>query len=215
MAGQYIGMDNAAAKRWEEWFKDINERSLSEVIVGARARVPTYAAKVALLYAWDLYPNVRNGLPWYLTLEALEPAIHVAEMHLQSLVALADRLATSRDMRDRRRVLEALDSGPCTYGMIIRRAKLLKRRVHELLESMCEEGAVEKLGGAGMEPMYAVARGHGTETNDIPTGSNGAAPRGDTLPTNPEPAAGSAPPGSESRLPDPPYDGDTEAWPRE
>lgn len=144
-AGECQGFTPEASKRWESWFHDVNNRVLPEYIIGARARVSTTAAKAALVLAWD-YGNVRGGQPWSIDLDVLEPAIKIAELHLQSVVALSELLTESKDMRDRRRLLLALKEGPRTHAELMREVKLLKRRFTDVLDTLLSENSIGRIG---------------------------------------------------------------------
>lgn len=144
-AGECQGFTLEASKRWESWFHDVNNRVLPEYIIGARARVSTTAVKAALVLAWD-YGNVRGGQPWSIGLDVLEPAIKIAELHLQSVVALSELLTESKDMRDRRRLLLALKEGPRTHAELMREVKLLKRRFTDVLDTLLSENSIGRIG---------------------------------------------------------------------
>lgn len=154
-AGRCLGLDADAERLWTAWFADVSSRPLPDYIVGARARVPTMAMRVALLLGWD-YGGARSGGDWWLTPEEVEPAIKIAELHLRSVTAIADVLCESRDMRDRRTVLGVVQArGPIAFGEVCKYAKLLKRRVHEILDTLCEERTVALLHIDGA-PHYAI-----------------------------------------------------------
>lgn len=154
-AGRCIGLDAGAERLWTTWFADVSNRPLPDYIVGARARVPTMAMRIALLLGWD-YGGARSGGDWAITVDEIEPAIRIAELHLRSVTAIADVLCESRDMRDRRAVLSVVQTrGPITFGDICKHAKLLKRRAHEILDTLCEERTVALMHVDGA-PHYAI-----------------------------------------------------------
>lgn len=150
--GRCVGWTPEVATLWDEWFNDVSNRRLPELIIGARSVVPTIAAKTALLLAWD-YGAARSLEPWELTLAEIVPAICVAELHLKSVVSLAEIVADSRDMKDRRKVLHAC-MVPRTFGQILVESKMLKRRANEILETLLEEGTVVRFPGPGMDAYY-------------------------------------------------------------
>ena len=153
--GRCIGLDAEAERVWTAWFHDVSNRPLPDYIVGARARVPTMAMRIALLLGWD-YGGARRGTDWAITKDEIEPAIRIAELHLRSVTAIADVLCESRDMRDRRAVLGVVQArGPITFGDICKHAKLLKRRAHEILDTLCEERTVALMHVDGA-PHYAI-----------------------------------------------------------
>jgi hypothetical protein len=145
-AGWCSGLTPAAADLWRDWFNDISNRHLPGNIVGIRARAPTIARKVALLYGWDYGPAI-HGQPWQMDLDVLEPAIAFAEMHVKSLITLAEVIADHPDARLRRTVIDVIKrrGGEATLGDILLDTKMKKRPISEMLDAMVESGTVVKL----------------------------------------------------------------------
>jgi hypothetical protein len=140
---------------WRDWFNDISNRQLPGNIVGIRARAPTIARKVALLYGWDFGPAMQ-GQPWQMDLDVLEPAIAFSEMHVKSLITLAEVIADHPDARLRRTVLDVLKrrGGEATLGDILLDTKMKKRPIAEMLDAMVESYTIAKLN----TPMGTVFR---------------------------------------------------------
>jgi len=145
-AGWCIGLDEPAKKRWHAWYHDVMQRQLPGNIVGIRARAPTIARKVALIYGWD-YGPASLGEPWRIGLDVLEPAIALTELHIRSLEHLASVIAEHPDARLRRSVLMAIDEkgGLASLGQILGVMKMRKRPIVEMLDALMEEGVVKKL----------------------------------------------------------------------
>jgi hypothetical protein len=145
-AGWCSGLTPAAADLWRDWFNDISNRHLPGNIVGIRARAPTIARKVALLYGWDYGPAI-HGQPWQMDLDVLEPAIAFSEMHVKSLITLAEVIADHPDARLRRTVIDVIKrrGGEATLGDILLDTKMKKRPISEMLDAMVESGTVVKL----------------------------------------------------------------------
>jgi hypothetical protein len=143
-AGPCLGLDAAARDLWHRWQPDITSREVPAKIAGARVRAPTLALKIALLLGSDHHPEALDGRAWEVGTVDLAPAIAIAELHLKSAISLSDQLSESKDMRDRRAVLQAiLGAGRAlTFGEVITRSKLLKRRTHEIIDTLTEEGMV-------------------------------------------------------------------------
>ena len=148
-AGWCMGLDYAAKQYWADWYMDVMNRQLPSNIVGIRARAPTIARKVALLYGWDFGPAV-HGQPWRMGIDILEPAIEFTELHIKSLEHLSDMIAEHADARLRRSVLQAIDSkgGVASLGEILSVMKMRKRPVMEVLDALQEEGRVGKIKAA-------------------------------------------------------------------
>lgn len=137
------GFDSAARAIWDQWYfsKDKANRSTEET-AGLIARSHAHALRVALLLAWD-YGQARSGFDWYVTQRELEPAIRIVELHLRSVMRVGGNLSGSKDMRDRRTVLNTIGNTPISLGEIVGRSRLLLRRVKEIVESLIEEGLIE------------------------------------------------------------------------
>ena len=119
---------------------------LPDNIVGIRARAPTLARKIALVLGWD-YGPAHNNAPWQLGLDLLEPAIAITELHISSLVALAEVIAEHPDARLRRSILRAIEGrgGTASLGQILGRLKMKKRPVLEMIDSVLEEGKLKRI----------------------------------------------------------------------
>lgn len=144
-AGWCDGLDKGASKLWEEWYHDVYSRKLPNQIVGVRARAPTIARKVALIYGWDFGP-ASEGKNWRISLNEMEPALKFAELHIKSLVGLSSKIADHPDARLRRSVLEAIEhnKGVATLGQVLSYLKMRKRPIVETLDSLLEEGLLVK-----------------------------------------------------------------------
>jgi hypothetical protein len=144
-AGWCEGLDKEASSMWNDWYHDLYKRKLPNQICGVKARAPTIARKVALIYGWD-FGGGSQGVPWRLSIKELEPALKFAELHIKSLVGLSGKIADHPDARLRRSVLECLDhhKGTATLGQILSILKMRKRPVVETLDSLLEEGKIAK-----------------------------------------------------------------------
>lgn len=145
-AGWCQGLDKQAAAVWDVWYHDVLQRQLPSNIIGIRARAPTMARKVALLYGWD-YGPAQGGKPWFMGLDVLEPAIAFIELHIKSLVHLSEVIAEHPDARLRRSVIRAIEEkgGLATLGEILGIMKMRKRVVAEMLDSLMEEKRVNRI----------------------------------------------------------------------
>jgi hypothetical protein len=145
-AGWCMGLDGGARIYWDAWYRDVMQRPLPNNIIGIRARAPTLARKVALLYGWDYGPAM-GGQPWLMGVDVLEPAIEFVELHIKSLTHLSEVIADHPDARLRRAVIMAIEAtgGVATMGEIIGVLKMRKRPVAEMLDALIEEGRVLKI----------------------------------------------------------------------
>lgn len=155
-AGWCARMNGPAKRRWDDWFGDVSTRMLPSNIVGIRSRAPSIARKVALLYGWDFGP-ARAGEPWEMSLDELEPGIAFAELHLKSLVGLAEHICEHPDARMRRSVIDVILElgGQATLGELLNRLKMRKRPVAEALDALLEEKVLTR-GRQGGELLYVL-----------------------------------------------------------
>jgi hypothetical protein len=145
-AGWCMGLDGGARLYWDHWYRDVMKRKLPNNIIGIRARAPTLARKVALIYGWDFGPAM-HGQPWRMGIDVLEPAIEFVELHIKSLTDLSEVIADHPDARLRRSVIMAIEGkgGVATLGEILQVMKMRKRPVVEMLDALREEGRVRRL----------------------------------------------------------------------
>ncbi len=146
--GQCLGFDAEARTYWDEWSIAAANSDAPPEVEGAIARAPMHGLRIALLLAWD-YGQVKSGNHWYITMKELEPARAIADLHIKSVLRVAEHLAPTRDMRERRDVLRAIKANPRRLGEIVNESKLLLRRVKEILETLMEEGQIVSVSGLG------------------------------------------------------------------
>jgi len=149
--GVCTGLSPAAERLWHEWAVGEMEkcRDAGTRVQASIARATSHAAKIAILLAWDI-GRARSGLQWQIGIEEVRSALAITSLHLKSVIELGDRVTGSRDMRDRRAVLNAIGKDRATpLGAVIRRAGLLKRRADEILSTLVEEHAVRQVSSAG------------------------------------------------------------------
>jgi hypothetical protein len=142
--GRCLGLSDEADALFDPWFFGIDLRILPPQVMGVRARIPTMAYRCALLIGWDLGGGM-DGEDWMIGKVAMDYAIRIVELHLQSLCAISESLVDNSAMRDRRKMLRALQAGggaPMTFGALLKTSKLLKRRGQEVLETLLEEGTL-------------------------------------------------------------------------
>ena len=145
------GMTPEAQVLWREWANAEQKKTVgaNSRVSASIARATSHAGKIAILLAWDI-GRARSGEPWYIGEAEVRSALAITSLHIKSVLELGDRVTGSRDMRDRRAVLNAISpTAPTPLGVIIKRASLLKRRVVEVLDSLVEEQAVSARSTSG------------------------------------------------------------------
>jgi hypothetical protein len=143
--GPCLGLSPAAASLWESWNADLLKRiegTSNLPHLAAYGRTPTLAAKVALLMSLDF--GTANPDPWHIEEGALVRAIQVAELHYRSAFHMAEFAHADKDMRDRFAVLHAITTDWRPYGDILRDASILRTRGECIVETLLEEGAVDR-----------------------------------------------------------------------
>ena len=152
--------DDAAEAMWTRWYNDDLRdiaASLPERVRAAVKRMQNVALKAALLYAFDCgIARPGKGKAWVLTSDVLRPAIRLAEMHLESIRYTLDHVAEDQDMRARQTVLRAIEEGAQTLGEILAQARMVPRRVREMIEMLEIEQAIRKSGKGGQDRWIAM-----------------------------------------------------------
>jgi hypothetical protein len=161
VAGWCTGLDEEAKAIWYEWYYALEARTdLPSMVSGVRSRVPAMARKIALLLGWD-FGSAHSGEPWLIGVRELGPALMIAELHLQSILSLSEVISEHGDARLRRTILDAIPvNGLRSLGEIVKATKLTKKKVQEALDSLCEEGTVQRFnmsGGSGSPHFTRVA----------------------------------------------------------
>jgi hypothetical protein len=116
---------------------------LSPMVKAAISRSRIMVPKAGAAFEWDMNEGARHGEPWTISAEAFYAGTRVVECHLESATLVGEFLALEKDMRDRRRVLQAIGAEPTPLGKVLRKAQVLKApRTNQILDTLCEEGAI-------------------------------------------------------------------------
>lgn len=113
--------------------------------------------KTAGLLAWD-WGRARTGYAWKVDEEVVAAALKIADLHVQSVLAIGEWLAPDKAMRDRRRLLTLIDTKPIRRGALWTEAKMTKRDGTHLLETLIEENAIRVAHVVNGEPYYVRVR---------------------------------------------------------
>lgn len=147
-SGLCQGLAEDCVPLWKDWYRS-SEKQMRQSAQETRAAVSRSHAmclKIALLLAWD-GGRPRTGEEWWIEESELVPAIKMTELHIRSALEIGSKLAATREMRDHNTVLKNLSNvEPRSLGQIITLSKVgLRRRVLEILQSLEEEGLVQRL----------------------------------------------------------------------
>src|SRR3972149_4269209 len=115
-----------------------------DIFTAAIHRALGHVVKIAMLLSWD-YGEARSGEPWSIELSALEPAIKIVSLHIESVEEIAQGLAVDRDMKDERRMLQAITETPVDYAEALRRAHLIKKRADDMIASLLEKKLIARV----------------------------------------------------------------------
>jgi hypothetical protein len=130
----------AMLREWQTWQRSV-ARGVSPMIAASIGRANDIIPKIAMLCAWDS-GRARRGQDWSFNEEEVSVAIAVAKHHCYSAMLVQRDIAASKDMQDRRRVLNAISKNrfkPTALREIISSAKLLDKRVLEIIRSLKAE----------------------------------------------------------------------------
>ena len=140
--GPCLGLTPEAKERWTAWFYQLDARPIPDFIAGAKTRIPTMARKIAMLLSWD-FGRATSGQPWYIGDVELAWALQIVELHLYSVVCLAERIAAHPDARIRRDVLSRIEVGKyMSLSDLLRVTQLPQRKLKEILEGLTTDGSI-------------------------------------------------------------------------
>jgi hypothetical protein len=164
-AGKCLGLaDGGARTWWREWQKrieDLSQHGPNRPTRPALARAPAMAMKIAGLLGWD-FGDARNGNEWRLDEEMIVHATRVVDLHVESVLEIGAMLATDRDMRNRRKVLDAVTqwykrhSSAIPLGQVLALAQITKRTARDLIDTLVEEGAIQFVNVEGSAAQHFV-----------------------------------------------------------
>ena len=146
LVGKCRGLDKNAMKLWVKWFNDLDDVQMPDKISGAKTRAPAIAIKIALLYAWDFgLPVANNGGDWYLDAPVIAYAIAAANLHINSVCGLSDRIAEHPEALQRRSILDFIPVGTSiTLGQLIRATKLKKKTLIDQIDGLVIDGTLSR-----------------------------------------------------------------------
>jgi len=154
-----LGLDQDAQKLWSQWYSDLHSRDLPSIISGTNTRCPSIAIRIAMAMAWDLGISRQNE-DWYITEDVLQFSVNVAELHLKSVISLADKLAETPYAIDRRKVLQCFytNEGICSIGQLLGMTKMRKYQIIEIIDGLCLEGILDPIQMIGDQKFYEIKR---------------------------------------------------------
>jgi hypothetical protein len=164
------GFGLGALALWDEWCHLLKEmaRKSERESNAAIHRALGHAIKIAMLLSWD-YGNARSGEPWAVELSALEPAIKIVNLHIESVQEIAQGLAVDRDMKDERRMLQAIGEEPVEYAQALRKAHLIKKRADDMIASLLEKKLIARVSDDDIMAPLRYARLRQTNVIQFPT----------------------------------------------
>lgn len=160
------GRSRLAHVAWIEWMEKTTKRAKEApgVVQAAIARARGHAVKIAMLLTWDEGVPQEGGR-WQISPTTQEIAQAIAELHIESIIEIAEGLAPDRDARDVRIMLRAFNA-PRTFGQALARTSLNRRRASEGFETLKIMGKIEEVGKA--EGGYGLYQAVAPKSNVIP-----------------------------------------------
>ena len=145
--GKCVGWSAGAERLWYAWLAGVNRRreDAPEHARSSMARAADYAIKIAMLLSWDL-GIARSGMDWVIEIDTFEYATALTELHIQSVIEIAEGLVFDREAMDERALIRAFTSrDPRSFGEALRIAKLSKRRGQLALETLMEKSILARV----------------------------------------------------------------------
>ncbi len=137
------GFERQAQRAYAAWRREIRaryENRVSHWTVGAIGRgLGALTCKVATLFGFDFGAATEGG-EWEIGMEQLIPAMRFAEMHIQSVVELAENIASNQHERRRRAVLRGVQGGAFNLGQLLERVRprMNKRDIMAVIDALTE-----------------------------------------------------------------------------
>lgn len=143
--GVCVGLSAGAQRAWDRWYVDVTTRfpadGLRDWARGVAEGAPSVALKVALLLSHE--KHVTGQAEWEIPESVIAPAIAIAEIHVQSGLAVVDALAPTRHEQNRRSVLRALQiERPRPLSDVLRATRLSLRDAQSTLASLLAEKTI-------------------------------------------------------------------------
>jgi len=170
MYGRCTGLTTAAEREWTEFNIAIDESGLllpDDKFVGVYSRAPVHALKMAVLIELSQGSGFPSQPPGSLQpiagqdftvgLRSMRIAIDFATRCFMGAVAIFSGVEGTRDMQNRRKVLDAIGDEWTPIGKITRRAQLLKKALYPIIETLVSEGLIEESREYGLEKGRARA----------------------------------------------------------
>ena len=164
MYGKCLGLTNAAEREWTDFNVAVDESGLllpDDKFIGVYGRAPIHALKMAVLIELAEgsgfptqppgSPNPIEGQDFRVGLRSMLVAIDFATRCFMGAVAIFSGVEGTRDMQNRRKVLDAIGDEWTPIGRITRRAQLLKKSLYPILETLVAEGLVEESREYGLD----------------------------------------------------------------
>jgi hypothetical protein len=170
MYGRCTGLSSAAEREWSNFNVAIDESGLllpDDKFVGVYGRAAIHALKMAVLIELSQgsgFPSQPPGAlqpiagqDFIIGLKSMKVAIDFATRCFMGAVAIFSGVEGSRDMQNRRKVLDAIGDDWTPIGKITRRAQLLKKALYPIIETLVSEGMIEESREYGLEKGRARA----------------------------------------------------------
>jgi len=145
-----LGRTDEAEEFWRTWTKALEKRSENApgaVIAGVN-RAIDYAIKIALLLAWDSGEGRSLG-GWRISLDTTRSAIAITDLHIESVIEVAQNIAPTQEGQRIRSLYNALsEDEPRTLGQALLRMgfAMNKQQARYALETLLEMGLVRSAG---------------------------------------------------------------------
>lgn len=155
--GICTGLSPEASQAIQAFQERLQQLTMSEdvpkAVAAAVGRSTSMLYRIALMLSWDI-GDVHDTEPWAISGLAMRLACMICDFHVRSCRLMGERLTPDRDMRERKRVLDAIGEDPTPLAYILKKAQLLKPRFRIIIETLLAEGTIVTAG-----------TGHGSNEN--------------------------------------------------
>lgn len=168
ISGPCLGVSAGAQllfRAWEKEGRKIVEKA-SSVHRGAISRAGAHALKLSGLLAWDI-GNARSGNSWQIGEEEMASAIAICTLHIRSVYELSKNLAPTKEMREKRQVLEVISYSPISIGDISKKCKISPiKKLRDILQTLRVEKRIELYTVGGEECFVRINENKSDDQTD-------------------------------------------------
>lgn len=132
---------------WQPWAASIEKRTTLVKFKPAMARATTLALKIAIILSCD-FGKALEEESWEISAQAMQSAINITELNIESASYISQFIAPDRDMMFRNRVLLSVGTTPTLRSKVLSDSDLLKGKFDQVIATLIDERKIEVIGSS-------------------------------------------------------------------